>query len=43
MAQLMVYGLAIFVMGIGAAVCVRQRRPAYAVVRREKQERPRGR
>jgi len=42
MTQFMVYGVVILVASIGAAVFVRQRRPAYAVVRREKQERLRG-
>ncbi len=42
MTQLLVYGVVILVASIGAAVFVRQRRPAYAVARRERQERLRG-
>ncbi len=43
MAQFMVYGVMILVASIGAALFVRQRRPAYVVVRRDRQERQRGR
>ena len=42
MTQFIVYGVVILVASIGAAVFVRQRRPAYAVVRRERHERLRG-
>ena len=43
MTQFVIYGVVILVASIGEAVFVRQRLPAHAVVRRDRQERLRGR